>query len=51
MLRLKNGTEISSAALNKPDALNVLRSVYAQTFSIAWGDLRFFSVQGDEHVI
>ena len=51
LLRLKNGIEISSAALNKPDGLNVFRSVYARTFLIAWGDVRFFSVQGDQHVI
>ena len=51
LLRLKNGIEISGAALNKPDGLNVFRSVYAQTFLIGWGDLRFFSVQGDQHVI
>ena len=51
LLRLKNGIEISSVALNKPDGLNVFRSVYAQTFLIAWGDLRFFGVQGDQHVI
>ena len=38
LLRLKNGIEISSVALNKPDGLNVFRSVYAQTFLIAWGD-------------
>ena len=50
LLRLKNGIEISSVALNKPDGLNVFRSVYAQTFLIAWGDLRFFGVQGDQHV-
>ena len=51
LLRMKNGIEISSAALNKPDGLNVFRSVYAQTFLIAWGDLRLFSFQGDQHVI
>ena len=51
LLRLKNGIEISSAALNNPDGLNVFRSVYAQTFLTAWGDLRFFSVQGDQRVI